>query len=238
MEDFWKRQRRVYIKPWLNGFNSWQHVIYGGIRVHFKKHLDGGGRDFGQDFIPFLRSRQMPRQQRVFEWCAGPGFIGFSLLACGLAETLCFADINSEAVAACGRTIAENGLATRATVYHSDNLKDIPDSERWDLVVSNPPHFSDDWIGDLRSYDDDWRIHRDFFSAIGRFLKPGGVIVLQENNRGSTSETFRRMIEASGLSIVFVGECRPQRTSYDRMYYIGIMRRGDQSPGWVTGPHV
>jgi methylase of polypeptide subunit release factors len=234
VESFWKQQRRRYIKPWLNKFNGWKHVTYGTTRVYFKKHLDGGGNSFGQDFIPFLELRGMPCQRRVLEWCAGPGFIGFSLLAHGLAKTLCVADINPEAVAACRHTIADNNLADRVSAYHSDNLKDIPSSEQWDLVVSNPPHFVDDWIGDLRTYDDRWHIHREFFTTIGRFLKPGGVIVLQENNRGSTSETFAPMIEAAGLSTGFVAECRPQRTSYDRFYFIGIMRSGDQPPSWAT----
>jgi len=43
-------------------------------------NLDGGGSTFGQDFIPVLRARGMPKVQRTFEWCSGPGFIGFSLL--------------------------------------------------------------------------------------------------------------------------------------------------------------
>jgi tRNA1(Val) A37 N6-methylase TrmN6 len=233
-ETYWKRQRRRYIKPWLNKLDTWKHVTYGSTRVEFKKHLDGGGTGFGQDFIAFLQLRHMPGQQRIFEWCAGPGFIGFSLLAHGLAETLCLADINAEAVEACQRTIAKNGLAERVSVYHSDNLKNIPDSERWDLIVSNPPHFADDYIGDLRTYDDSWHIHREFFTAVDRFLKPGGVIVLQENNRGSIAETFRPMIEAAGLSIVFVAECRPQRTLRDHFYFIGIMRRGDTPPAWAV----
>jgi tRNA1(Val) A37 N6-methylase TrmN6 len=239
VETFWKRQRRRYIKPWLNKFNSWKQVTYGGdgggTRVHFKKHLDGGGNAFGQDYIPFFELRRMPPQVRVFEFCSGPGFIGFSLLAHGLAETLCLADVNPEAVEACRRTVADNGLAARVSAYRSDNLRDIPASERWDLVVSNPPHFVDDWIGDLRTYDDGWHIHREFFAAVGRFLKPGGVIVLQENNRGSTVETFRPMIEAAGLSIVFVANAWPRRSSYDRFYFIGIMRRGDTPPAWATG---
>ncbi len=231
---FWKRQRVRHIDPWLNKFNSWKQVTYGSVRVHFKEHLDGGGTSFGQNIISFLASRQMPRQQRVFEWCAGPGFIGFSLLAHGLAETLCLADVNPEAVEACQRTITENGLAERVSAYHSDNLKDIPDTEKWDLVVSNPPHF-DDRFGDLRGQDDDWHLHRDFFTAVGRFLKPGGVIVLQENNRGSTAEMFRPMIEASGLKIVFVVDGKPQRTPRDWFYYIGVMRRSDPAPAWAAG---
>jgi SAM-dependent methyltransferase len=234
VRKYWKRQRLRHLDPWLNKLNSWKQVSYGGVRVHFKEHLDGGGTSFGQQIIPFLQSRQMPRQQRVFEWCAGPGFIGFSMLANGLAETLCLADVNPEAVEACRRTIAQNGLAARVSAYHSDNLKDIPDTERWDLVVSNPPHF-DDRFGDLRGQDDDWHLHRDFFAAVGRFLKPGGVIVLQENNRGSTAEMFRPMIEASDLKVVFVADARPQRTPRDWFYYIGVMRRGDPPPAWAAG---
>ena len=36
-----------------------------------------------------------------------------------------------------------NGLAERVAVYRSDNLDGIRAFERWDLVVGNPPHFSD-----------------------------------------------------------------------------------------------
>jgi 16S rRNA G1207 methylase RsmC len=99
---------------------------------------------FGQDFIPLLQHLGLPKQKRVFEWCAGPGFIGFSMLGHGLCSSLCLADINPEAVRACQRTVSENGLSDRVSVYCSDNLLNIPATERWDLVVSNPPHFIDD----------------------------------------------------------------------------------------------
>ena len=187
--------------------------------------------------IPFLRDRGMPRQARVFEWCAGPAFIGFAMLAHGLCETLCLADINPVAVAACRRTIAENGLAERVTVYHSDNLSAIPAEEQWDLVVGNPPFF-DRGAFHLRAHDRGWHLHREFFAAIGRFLRPGGIIVLQENNLGSTAETFREMIETAGLAIVFVAGCAPQQTAQSSIYYLGIMRRGDAVPGWANGAGV
>jgi hypothetical protein len=109
--------------------------------VHYKDWLDGVGRSFGQEMIPFLRDGGMPRQARVFEWCAEPAFIGFSMLGHGLCEALCLADINPMAERACRRTIADNGLGGRVTVYHSDNLSAIPIEEWWDLVVGNPPFF-------------------------------------------------------------------------------------------------
>ena len=113
------------------------------------------------------RPAACPGKARAYEWCAGPGFIGFSLLAHGLCETLCLADVNPEAVAACRRTVRENALDDRVSVYRSDNLADIPAAERWDLVVSNPPHFDDRSPGQLRYHDPRWSIHRGFFDGRG-----------------------------------------------------------------------
>ena len=115
-----KRLERAYL-PAVRRLRKWEQLTYGDVRVHYKRHLDGGGSSFGQDYIPFLHDRGMPRQSRVLEWCAGPGFIGFSLLGFGMCETLCLADVNPQAVAACRRTIDDNGLANRVALYHSDN---------------------------------------------------------------------------------------------------------------------
>ena len=228
------RRIRRRFKNWLQrNFQPWRVTTCGGVRVHYKEVLDGGGSSFGQEFAPFLEGRGMPKQARVFEWCAGPAFIGFSLLGHGQCETLCLADINPTSVAACRRTIADNETGGRVTVYHSNNLSAIPAEEEWDLVVGNPPFF-DHGAFHLRAHDRSWALHREFFATICRFLRPGGVIVLQENNLGSTAETFREMIEAAGLAIVFVDGCEPQRTPDSRIYYIGIMRRGDAAPEWAS----
>jgi hypothetical protein len=233
MASFWRQIEHGRIKLALRRLRPYRSANYAGVNVSYKTHLDGGGSTFGQEFIPVLRARGMPKQQRAYEWCSGPGFIGFSLLAHGLCETLCLADVNPEAVAACRRTIAENALEDRVAVYRSDNLAGIPASERWDLVVSNPPHFDDRSPGQLRYHDPEWSIHRGFFAQVGRHLNPGGVVVLQENNIGSTAETFAAMITHAGLKTVFVQNCAPQRTTEDRFYYIGILRAGDAPPVWA-----
>jgi tRNA1(Val) A37 N6-methylase TrmN6 len=234
VRDLVKRFEYGTVRRVQRALQPWRYVTYGDVRVHYKRYLDGGGSAFGQDYIPFLHDRGMPRQARIFEWCAGPGFIGFSLLGFGLCDTLCLADINPDAVRACQRTIKENGLEERVAVYLSDNLDDIPPSECWDLVVGNPPHF--DWAqtGEARFGDRAWNIHRRFFQTAGRFLKPGGVILIQENNHGSTVETFRQMIEEAGLSIVLIHNCEPRITPYTRIYYIGIMRTGEAPPRWLV----
>jgi hypothetical protein len=41
------------------------------------------------------------------------------------------------------------------------------------------------------------------------------------------------MIDEAGLSIVFVRGCEGRRTPYTRIYYIGIMRKGETPPAWI-----
>src|SRR5260221_6403832 len=118
---------------------DFRSVVLGGIEVCFNDNLDGGGARYGQDYVVFVTRRVGPTQ-RTFEWCAGPGFIGFSLLGHRLTETLCLADVNPVAVEACEETIRRNDLADRVRVYLSDGLDQVPPTECWDLVVGNPPH--------------------------------------------------------------------------------------------------
>jgi predicted RNA methylase len=229
-----KLVERDIIKPRLRRLKRWRYVTYGDIRVHYKDHLDGGGRTSGLGYLPLFRDLNVPRQQRIFEWCAGPGFIGFALLGYGFCDTLCLADINPEAIDACRRTVTENKLADRVAIYLSDNLESVAPTEQWDLVVGNPPHFPGQGFSELRFCDMDWNLHRRFFTTVGRFLKPGGVVVLLENNAGSTAETFRDMADEAGFSTIFVHGCEGRRTPYPRIYYLGLMRKGDPPPAWVT----
>jgi 16S rRNA G1207 methylase RsmC len=114
----------------------------------------------------------MPKRKRAFEWCCGPGFIGFSMLGHGLCESLCLSDINPAFLRASIPCVSTSS----ATVFpFIDNLKSIPRSEMWNLIVSKPPHFVDQYEGDIRAHDPDWRIHRNFFETVSDHLAEDGV---------------------------------------------------------------
>ncbi len=199
------------------------YVEFNGIKVYYTKTLNGGGADFGQDYIDFIGAT-FPPQQRIFEWCSGPAFIGFSLLAHGLCNTLCLADVNPLAVQACLKTIRENRLEDKVTVYLSDNLTDIPSSEKWDLVVANPPHFKSICTKkvspEIIFLDRDWILHKEFYKNVGKFLKEDGALVIQENSLRSTIDSFKDMIESNGFSIVGTPVCNLD----SRYYYIWSRR--------------
>jgi methylase of polypeptide subunit release factors len=180
---------------------------YGRLKVYYTHELDGGGRTFGQQFIPFVRDKIGP-VRTAFEWCAGPGFIGFSMLSEGLCEHLALADVNPAAVEAATKTVERNALASRVEVYRSDCFDSVPAQEKWDLVVANPPHSGTNEVvphidrPGILYMDPDWSIHRRFYAQVGSHLSPGGSVVVQENALFSSTQDFEDMITASGLEWV------------------------------------
>lgn len=67
------------------------------------------------------------------------------------------------------------------TLHQSDGLSDIPETEKWDLVVANPPHFPRPVGRGVISDDPGWKLHRLFYENIAMHLLDGGSIVFQEN---------------------------------------------------------
>lgn len=195
------------------------------INISYLEQLDGGGMALAQDFVTLVKKR-FGKVGRLFEWCSGPGFIGYSLLGHGLCETLCLADINPAAVEACKVTMRQNNLMNKVDIYLSDCLDDVPKTEQWDLVVGNPPHFNTSnhypHFGPKTLYlDDGWELHRKFYNQVSTYLNLQGNILLIEHSSFSTPETFRNMLEEGGLT--FVNTYPTQLPS--RLYYIHSTRQ-------------
>lgn len=186
-------------------------VQYGNINVSFMPYLDGGGRGFGQEYIRVIHNK-LGKVNHVYEFCAGPGFIGFSLLAHNLCDKLTLADINPDAVECVKKTIKDNHLENKVSVYLSDCLDQIPSHEQWDLVVSNPPHWpatEKEYKENIRNYDPYLRVHQKFYDTVGRHLKADGSLIIQELELATSIKDFRLMIEANGLEVIEVFKAKP-----------------------------
>ena len=177
---------------------------YAGLVVFDRREQHWAGLTLGRDFPRILNELGIGRSKRLFEFCAGPGYIGYALLANGWCETLALSDIDAESIETAMRTAAYNGLGHRVTGYASDVLDDIPEQERWDLVVANPPAFESHpdkqlAVGDWdRGFDTNWNVRRRFYASVKQHMNPDGVVVMVENLRGSDPEVFAEMIRAGG----------------------------------------
>lgn len=203
-----------------------------GITVFYDSWMDGGGMWFGQDYIDVIRDCYPNRTfNRGYEWCSGPGFIGFGLLDHGICQGLCLSDMYEPAIDRANETIAypPNGCGDRVTAYATAFVADLPEFEQFDLVVSNPPHFlecpGNDNIQRIK-VDENWQAHREFFINIKHHLAPNGVILLQENQAGSLNreQDFAADIESAGLKITKVFDSQKYYTPNDhtQIYYIEL----------------
>lgn len=160
-------------------------ITYPDLKVFFTSDIDGGGRIMGPLFPERLKEVFPGRKfKRCFEWCAGPGFIGYTLLKAGICDELVLADVNPKSVAFSRYTARFNGLEKTVTVYQSDNLNSIPSTEKFDLVVGNPPwFFYRSGIAaslSLRGDDPEYALHTAFLLRIADYLNPNGALLLTE----------------------------------------------------------
>lgn len=193
-------------------------TTYGSIDVCYLDDLDGGGARFGQDYLSFIPSH-IGKIDRALEWCAGPAFIGFSLLAAGLCTKLTLLDVNPAATAACLETVRSNGLGDLVRVYTSDSLHALEQGSVFDLVVANPPHCPDvtphpRGYSQLIYNDVGWRTHRKFYQQIPEYLSDEGRVILQENASLSSVDDFRVMIEDAGLELLGAFPCVSTKDYY------------------------
>lgn len=204
-----------------------------GIRVFYDSWMNGGGDWFGQEYINIIQTRYPNRVfDCCYEWCSGPGYIGFSILANHLCRRLTLSDMYESAIVdAVSATVQINKLEHCVSAYVGSSLEVLPQKEQFDLVVANPPHYlecpGDDNYQRI-AVDVDWQAHQDFFNHIGQHLTDDGVILLQENQAGSLNgvEDFRPFIESNNLKIT---DCFRSTNYYDsngptQIYYIEISK--------------
>lgn len=212
------------------------------VTVYYDDELDGGGTNFGHDFTPVIKLLYPNKTfNNCLEWCAGPGFIGFGLLANDICKNLYLAEIFKPAIQCCNKTIACLPLrfADRLIeTIHLSSVSEIAPDKMFDLVVASPPFFnrSDKIYGarvlsvnnSLPSHrlttDTNWNIHRDFYKNVKKHLSKDGIILLQEEMWHSGPDTFHDMIHESGLEIT---DCFHTSIRRD-IYYLEVRHLQDK----------
>ena len=136
-------------------------------------------------------------------------------------------DVNPKAIDYVKLTIKLNDLGNRFRYYISELLEGIPRDLKFDMDITNPPHFKDlsfcrkygcDDITILKTVDREFKMRRYFYHGITGYLNPNGSVVLVENSEGSSPEDFIPMITKSGLR--FKGTIKP--SSDDAIYALKV----------------
>ena len=222
-----------------------------GSDIFYTPETNGGGDYFFGEYLNLVMENY-GRVHHLMEWCSGPGFIGYGMMACNVCDHLTLLDKFEPAVEVAKKTAENSFIKTidlvdtekvyhrrvfpRTTIYHSDTCSVLSDY-KLDLVVGNPPHFEckEDAIKALSKLggtplfndhlseillDPNWDAHRDMFKEVSTRLSDNGTICLQLHSGGSSADTFRSMVEESGMRITATFNS----VQYDDIYYMEVKK--------------
>lgn len=178
-----------------------------GYVLNFPVHLDGGGDDIKSSLLEFINSTGKKVYERALDWCAGHGPFGFELLDKKKSNFVVFQDIYDVSTDTCIQNAKENNISHLVNAHTSSTISGIPSSERFDLVVANPPHCgSSEGLIKNFSYENTKRIlvdekhtaHKEFFKNIKQYLTHDADIYITVPSKNN--DHFVRWAKEGGLT--------------------------------------
>ena len=204
------------------------------VDVFYTPITNGGGDYFSLEYTEVVNKFYGPVNSAL-EWCSGPGFIGYMLLACKLCNKISFVEMNDLAITQLQKTKTTSVYNDKINIYQGNRLNCIPSNEKFDLVVGNPPHWPTVEAANKSMnatnageqfnllVDPNWDAHKDFFNQMKNLLSADGRILLQECTLGSSPDTFEQMINEAGLKITFVQDSPMYKRN--NIYYMEVKHK-------------
>jgi ribosomal protein L3 glutamine methyltransferase len=148
-----------------------------------------------EDFFGVLDGMENPR---ILDLCTGGGCIA---IACAYARTdadVDASDLSADALALAAENIQLHGMQDRVTLYEGSLFEPI--SQRYSLIISNPPYvdaadiaampseFSHEPLMGLEAGEDGLDLVRLMLRDAADYLEPEGVLVVEVGNSGAALE--------------------------------------------------
>ena len=165
------------------------------IHITWNHGDDGGGSTHYVEFLNAIGAEK--KYKNGLEWCAGLSAVAFSLLDAKTCENFVLMDIYEPALIKAQENAKINNIIDRVSIRICDKIDSLPVTDKFDLVVSNPPHVeTDSWIDNSMpkltkeekdrniriTVDKDWNLHKEFFKNITKYLNPNADLYISETN--------------------------------------------------------
>lgn len=102
-----------------------------------------------ETLVETVLSEETDKNIKILDLCTGTGCIGISLLVHGGYSSMTLSDISEEALSAAEFNAEKLAPESGVKIIKSDLFESIPEGERYDVIVSNPPYIKDSVIDTL-----------------------------------------------------------------------------------------
>ena len=202
-----------------------------GLKITWNQGDDGGGSSHYKDFLNAIGKEK--KYKNCLEWCAGLSAVAFSLLDAGTAENIVLMDLYEPALLQAKKNAIINNIAKKVDIRLCDKISNLPSTDKFDLVVSNPPHVDNaDWLDESQpdlpkeykdhivriTVDKDWQLHKEFFKNITDHLNPNADVFISETVEWDFMVDWAK---ESGLNLIeiFPAEALSKDTKTDAVIY-------------------
>jgi ribosomal protein L3 glutamine methyltransferase len=159
--------------------------------------------------------------RRALDMCTGSGCLAVLVALAFPRSSVDAVDISTRALAVARRNVAAYRLKSRVRLVHSDLFRALG-ARRYDLIVANPPyvdaramkHLPAEYRREpriaLQGGDDGLRFVRRILGEAARFLRPGGVLVVEAGRhrraleRAFPATPFTWLETSAGDGLVFL----------------------------------
>ena len=128
--------------------------------------------------------------KRVLDLCTGSGCIGIAVARLGTPVSVALSDVSPDALAIAGENAKKHNVALR--FYQGDFLQAIPEGEKFDVLLSNPPYITTEEMKmlplDVRLHEPELALkagsdgldaYRAILQDVSRVLVPGGYLFFE-----------------------------------------------------------
>jgi methylase of polypeptide subunit release factors len=177
-----------------------------GTHIKWNPGDDGGGSSHYPDFLNAIGNDK--KYKKGLEWCSGLSAVAFSLIDSKICENFVLMDIYEPALTKAKQNAEDNNIGDNITYYVCDSIHKLPKTEKFDLVVANPPHCIDgDWIVESPNsetihrltIDLNWNLHKEFYENIVDYFNPGADLYISQICRHTIIDEY---IKNSGLVLI------------------------------------
>jgi methylase of polypeptide subunit release factors len=213
-------------------------LLTNGQKLYCDWHLDGGGTDYRNYFLKAIADFGKSHYNFAYEWCCGHSILGFEALTNGICDTLAISDCHDLAVNTSLDNAKRLGYEDKVIGYITPKISNIPNTEKWDLVIGNPPNSmnGDNFIrhGEENGYteehilhelriavDDNFETHKEFFGNIKNYLNEDADIFITLHAT-MIHYTVEQITEPNGFVIKNVIDMMPRDPSLKIVHFKSV----------------